>query len=195
MGETCLSHPDFSSFCTQSLTTQEFIFNEYLHICPDIIYHMSTVAHDIARFKLNQFQRNVHWFYALLNEYHIRCPNTVYYWGTSGHVAESLVPEKFKTLTTNKVLYEYNQIINNSLPTYAKHGFDQWIYTATMNPTGYMDAVHLNYSIYDTIAIAITSLLDLNHTYNSTASHTKTSNKKHISPKYTYPWWFPWGWW
>lgn len=101
--KSCNNNPDYTRFCSQSSTTQEFLFNEYLHICPDIIYHVSTGVHDIARYKPHQFKRNAVWFYALIDEFHVRCPNTLYYWGTSGRISEALVPERFKNWTTNEV--------------------------------------------------------------------------------------------
>ena len=158
---SCLIHPWLGSLCSQSLTTQEFIFNEYLHICPDVIYHMSTGVHDIARYTPNQFKRNIDWFLALVNEFHQRCPNTQYYWSTSSHVAETLVPEQYKSITTNKVLYEYNQIYNTSIPTFAKHGFDQWAYTANLDLSIYGDAVHLKPDVYRAIAVNISTLIGL----------------------------------
>ena len=47
-----------TDLCTQSLTTQEFIFNEYIQICPDIIYHMSIGVYDISRYNVSYINLN-----------------------------------------------------------------------------------------------------------------------------------------
>ena len=117
---------------TQSLITQEFIFNEYIQIFPDIIYHMSTGVHDISRYKSHQFKRITEWYFTLISEFRIRCPNTKDYYSNNIRIAEVHVPIECKDITTNNIILQYNTIVNSSLPTYIIPGLDQWAYSVRL---------------------------------------------------------------
>lgn len=153
-GGLCSGHPG-DVYCEQSPTTQEFVFGEWWtssrNTCPDVIFHLATNVHDIARRSTVGYRRSVTWMFGVIAEFlDVSCPDTKYYWSTAARVEEAKVPKEYRNVTKNEKIVEFNQIALNSFPKHERMflGFDQYNYSLLLDISRYTDAVHLSKSTY-----------------------------------------------
>lgn len=173
---TCPDRPNYKSLCRQSITTQEYIFGEFLNpqnqntsvpvMCPSIILHLGTNVHDMGRRSSRQYRYSVLWMFSVIEEYLDElCPDTVYYWSTASQLNEALVPEQFKCISANSKIIEFNDIARSTLVsmnhTRMLVGFDQYEYSLQVPSSKYHDAVHFKDAPYQHIAKSMLAFLGL----------------------------------
>lgn len=150
--KTCVERDEEPSLCYQSITTQEYLFGEYFsssaNTCPDVIYHMGTHVHDMSRRTTEQYRSSVTWMFSTIKIFLDNiCPDTTYYWSPSSRILEIVVPHKFKKISTNNKVLEFNDIATKTLLSFGHSrmllGFDQFNFTLHMDVKLYRDDMHL----------------------------------------------------
>ena len=155
---TCKAHALAFTPCFQSFTTQEFFYGEYWNNrdCPDIIFHMATAVHDLARRTIDEYRVAVRWMFAVIDLFlRNKCPQTKYYWLPAAKIEQDFVPSDFRSFTKNNMIVRLNEISIAALPRENRNimlGFNQWQYTENFDVTQYQDAVHLVDAHYSHIA-------------------------------------------
>lgn len=135
---------------------QEFLFDVWWHHTrhPNVIFHQATNVHDVCLFNTTLEKEYYKYFFKKLANYTTR-HSVFYFFSNSPAVCESKVPMKYRQITTNSRIFEYNNIISEVFPNgnkYIKFGLNLQLLSSKLGCNMYEDGVHNVPSWYRNIA-------------------------------------------
>ena len=119
---------------------------------PDVIFHMSAATHDMNSFNIHLGSFNIHEYQTAHREFFERLTlftksnKVMYFWSNSPRVWSPKAPEKWRNITTNDRVFQYNSVardvVEQAMNKQIRLGLDLYTQSEGLNGSYYADGVH-----------------------------------------------------
>ncbi len=132
-----------SSLSKQNI--QDFLFETWWvkNRPPDVIFHQAATTHEVKNYNLDEYSIAHQEFFESLS-FFMQTHRALYFWSNSPKVWPPKLPEKWRNITTNEKILEYNSVVKKLIPLSKdiRLGLDLYTESLDLNGTHYQDGVH-----------------------------------------------------
>ncbi len=134
---------------------QDFLFKTWWikNRPPDVIFHQAATTHEVKNYNLEEYSTAYMEFFESL-EFYMKTHEVLYFWSNTPKVWPPKQPEKWRNITTNEKILEYNSVVKKLIPLsyHIRLGLDLYTQSVGLNETHYEDGVHHKRPWYTSVA-------------------------------------------
>ena len=134
---------------------QDFLFKTWWvkNRAPDVVFHQAATTHEVKNYNLEEYATAHREFFKKLS-FFMGTHGVLYFWSNSPKVWPPKQPEKWRNITTNEKILEYNSVVKKLIPVSKdiRLGLDLYTQSLGLNGAYYEDGVHHIFRWYTSVA-------------------------------------------